>query len=146
MIIEDSFHVDAPLHLTWPVLNDIPRVATCIPYAEITEVVDDHTYRAKVSVKVGPVSVSYRATIVVETIDEDAHSATFRVHGDEITGRGGVRAIVMTRAEADGIRTRITLNTEAQVSGVIATVGGRLIEGVARKTVAQFALSLAALV
>ncbi len=146
MTIEDSFHVDAPLHRTWPVLNDIPRVATCIPNAEITEMVDDHTYRAKVSVKVGPVSVSYRATIVVHTIDEEEHSATFHIHGDEIKGRGGVRATVVTRAQADGQRTHITLHTQAQISGVVATVGSRLIEGVAKKTVAQFALSLSELV
>ncbi|MGP6157596.1 MAG: CoxG family protein [Vulcanimicrobiaceae bacterium] len=146
MTIEDSFHVDAPLHRTWPVLNDIPRVATCIPNAEITEIVDDHTYRAQVSVKVGPVSVSYRATIIVETIDEEAHSATFHIHGDEVKGRGGVRATVITRAVADGHRTQISLHTVAQISGVIATVGGRLIEGVAKKTVAQFAQSLSAMV
>jgi uncharacterized protein len=146
MTIEDSFDVEAPLHKTWPVLNDIPRVASCIPNAEITEVVDDHTYRAKVSVKVGPVEVSYRATVVVQRIDEETHSATFQVHGDEIKGRGGVRATVVTRAEAEGHKTRILLQTEAQVSGVIATVGGRLIEGVAKRTVAQFAQSLAAIV
>jgi len=68
--IDDAFEVDAPLERVWPVLKDVPRVATCIPNAEITEIVDERTYRAKVAVKVGPVSVSYRATIVVELLDE----------------------------------------------------------------------------
>ncbi|HWT04830.1 MAG TPA: SRPBCC domain-containing protein, partial [Xanthomonadales bacterium] len=61
MIIDDGFDIDAPVDRVWALLKDIPKVATCIPRAEITEVVDARTYRAKVSVKVGPVEVSYRA-------------------------------------------------------------------------------------
>lgn len=146
MIIEDSFEVDAPVERVWPLLQDVPRVATCIPNAEITEVVDARTYRAKVAVKVGPVSVSYRATIVVESLDDAAHVATLKVKGDEQRGRGGVSATVVSRATARGGKTHVDLRTDAQISGIIATVGGRLIEGVAQKTVAQFAQNLAKLV
>ncbi|MFY9781113.1 MAG: SRPBCC family protein [Candidatus Baltobacteraceae bacterium] len=145
MLIENRIHVDAPLHRTWPVLNDIPRVATCIPHAEIVEIVDERTYRAKVSLKIGPLALSYHATVVVEKIDQATHSATFHIHGHELTGRGGVRAKVSTRAEADGHRTRIVLQTHAHVSGVVAKLGGPLIEGVAKKIAVQFAKRLAAI-
>lgn len=146
MIIEDSFEVEAPVERVWPLLKDVPRVATCIPNAEITEVVDERTYRAKVAVKVGPVSVSYRATIVVESLDDAAHAATLKVKGDETRGRGGVTATVVSTATARDGKTHVALRTDAQISGIIATVGGRLIEGVAQKTVAQFAENLAKLV
>jgi len=144
--IDDAFEVDAPLERVWPVLKDVPRVATCIPNAEITEIVDERTYRAKVAVKVGPVSVSYRATIVVELLDDATHVATLKVKGDELRGRGGVSATIVSTATADDGKTRVALHTEAQISGIVATVGGRLIEGVAQKTVAAFAANLAALV
>jgi carbon monoxide dehydrogenase subunit G len=146
VIIEDSFEVEAPVERVWPLLKDVPRVATCIPNAEITEVVDERTYRAKVAVKVGPVSVSYRATIVVESLDDAAHAATLKVKGDETRGRGGVTATVVSTATARDGKTHVALRTDAQISGIIATVGGRLIEGVAQKTVAQFAENLAKLV
>ena len=146
MIIDDGFDVDAPLERVWALLEDVPRVATCIPNAEITEVVDDKTYRAKVSVKVGPVSVSYRATIYVESFDDATHTATLRVQGDESRGRGGVKANIVSRATQQDGRTHVDLHTDAQISGIVATVGGRLIEGVARKTVAEFARNLAAMV
>ena len=116
-----------------------------IPNAEITDIVDERTYKAKVSVKVGPVSVGYRATIAVVSIDEDTHTATLDVRGDELKGRGGVRARVVSHAEAVGETTHVTLRTDAQISGAIVTVGGRLIESVARKTVAEFAKNLTAL-
>ena len=146
MTIDDTFEVDAPLERVWPVLKDVPRVAGCIPGAEITETVDDRTYRAKVNFKAGPVSLTYRATIVMKNIDDATHSATIDVQGDDLKGRGGIHATVITGAEAVDGKTRITLHTEAQVSGVIATLGGRLIEGQAKKTVAQFATNLAGIV
>ncbi len=146
MKIDDAFTVAAPLERVWLVLKDIPRVATCIPNAAITEVVDERTYRAKVSVKVGPVAVAYKATIAVESMDDAAHRAAMRVVGDELRGRGGVRAVMTMAAQADGDGTRITISTDTQLSGIVASVGGRMIEGVARKTLAQFAQNLSALV
>ncbi|HMD03447.1 MAG TPA: SRPBCC family protein [Candidatus Baltobacteraceae bacterium] len=145
MTLEDSFEVDAPPERVWALLSDIPRVAGCIPGAEITEVVDASTYRAKVSVKVGPISVNYRATIVVESLDEADYIATLLVNGEELKGRGGMSARVTSRLEPTATGTRARLHTEAQISGIVASVGGRLIESVARKTVAAFAAKFATL-
>jgi hypothetical protein len=146
MIIDDAFDVDAPLERVWPVLTDVPRVAGCIPNAVVTETVDDKTYRAKVSVKVGPVSISYNATIFVESFDEPTHTATLRVQGDDTKGRGGVRATIVSRLEPRDGKTHVELHTDSQISGIIASVGGRLIEGVAKKTIAEFAQRLSKLV
>jgi carbon monoxide dehydrogenase subunit G len=145
MVIDDGFTVDAPLERVWPLLNDIPRVAGCIPNAEITEIVDATTYRAKVAVKVGPVAVGYRATIVVSSLDDATHTATLQVQGDELRGRGGVRATIVSHAEAVEGGTRVSLHADAQISGIVASVGGRLIEGVAKRTIAEFAANLAKL-
>lgn len=147
MIIEDSFAVDAPAGRVWRILCDIPRVATCIPNAQITEIVDDKTYKAKVAVKVGYVAVSYGATIVVESFDEATHTATMHVQGKEIRGRGrgGVKASVVSSVVSRGGKTHVDLHADAQISGIIVTFGGRLIVGVAKKTVAEFAANLAKL-
>jgi carbon monoxide dehydrogenase subunit G len=144
--IDDGFDVDAPLERVWAVLKDVPRVATCIPNAQITEVVDERTYRGQVAVKIGPVSVRYRATIVVESFDDANHVAALRVKGDEMRGRGGVSATIVSTATDLGGKTHVALHTDAQISGIVATVGGRLIEGVSRKTIAAFAENLAKLV
>jgi len=145
MTIDDSFTVEAPIERVWALLTDIPKVATCIPNAEITEVVDEKTYRAKVSVKVGPVSVGYKATIHVEQLDDSTHTAAFRIQGDELRGRGGVKAAVTSRAVPEDGKTRVNLRADAQISGIIASVGGRLIESVAKKTISEFAANLAKL-
>jgi carbon monoxide dehydrogenase subunit G len=144
MIVEDSFHVDAPIDRVWPLLADIPRVARCIPGAEIDERIDDKTFRARVSVKVGPVAVGYRATVQVIELDDARHVARFDVRGDETKGRGGVRAVVTSSATKAEGRTHVTLHADAHLSGIIVTVGGRLIDSVAKKTIAQFATNLSA--
>lgn len=142
MIVDDALDVDAPIDRVWGVITDIPRVAGCIPNAQIIETVDDRTYRAKVTVKVGPVSVAYNATISVESLDEATHTARIRVQGDDVKGRGGVRAAIVSQLESRDGKTHVSLHADAQISGVIASVGGRLIEGVAKKTVDEFARRL----
>jgi uncharacterized protein len=145
MIIEDSFEVDAPADRVWPILCDIPRVAGCIPNAEITEIVDDMTYKGKVSVKIGSVGVGYGATIHVESFDASTHTAKMRIVGNEVRGRGGIKAHVISRVVSRNGKTHVDLHTNAQISGIVATLGGRLIEGVAKKTVAEFSANLAKL-
>jgi hypothetical protein len=146
MKFEDEFDVAAPLARVWPVLTDIARVATCIPGAEITEKIDDRTYRAKVVMNVGPAEVRYRATVAVDELDESEHRVAMSVKGDDTKGRGGVRLSVVSQVTERNGTTHVTLQSDAQISGFLASIGGRLIEGVAKKTVAQFAENLAALV
>ena len=147
MIIDDAVTVDAPLTDVWRALNDVPRVARCIPGASVDEVIGPTTYRCSVKVVVGPVAVNYRTKLTIEELNDVTHRAVLSVDGTETRGRGSVRARVTATAEAAGeAQTRLTLHTDAMVNGVVATVGGRLIEGVAKKTIAEFAGNLSQLI
>ena len=64
---ENSFEVPLPLGDAWHVLLDVPRMAKCLPGAELTETVDARTYKGKVNVKVGPVALTFAG---VATFDE----------------------------------------------------------------------------
>jgi carbon monoxide dehydrogenase subunit G len=55
MQIQNTLSVPLPPTEAWRVLMDIPRVAPCMPGAELIERVDGRTYRGKVSVRLGPV-------------------------------------------------------------------------------------------
>ena len=146
MIIEDSILIAAPLDAVWKALGDVPRVAQCIPGARIEEIVDERTYRCAVAIKVGPVAVSYRATLTVVAHDDAAHRADYAVSGKEARGRGGVNAQMSATASRVGpADTRLDLRTDAKLSGIIVTVGGRLIEGVAKRVSADFARNLSAM-
>lgn len=145
MIIKASFEIDAPPDRVWPMLCDLVLVAACIPNAEITEIVDEMTYKAKVAVKVGSLAVRYGATIFVESFNGATYTATMRIHGNASGGHGGVKASLISQVVARDGRTHVDLHSDAQISGIVATLGGRLIEGIAKKTVAEFSANLAKL-
>ena len=51
MKFENGFEVDAPIDEVWTTILDVEKVAPCMPGAELTEVVDDTTWKGKVAVK-----------------------------------------------------------------------------------------------
>ena len=59
MEFDNSFEVPLPPDQAWPVLMDIRRIAPCMPGAELTEVVDDKTYKGKIGVRLGPVALTF---------------------------------------------------------------------------------------
>ena len=54
MRIEEKFTVAASADAVWAFLTDPQRVAGALPGAEITEQIDENTYKGGMSVKVGP--------------------------------------------------------------------------------------------
>ena len=148
MQLTNSFTVPADPDRAWAILLDVPRIAPCMPGAELTEVVDDHTYKGNAKVRVGPVSLAFAGTAKITEIDEAAHKAHVKAGGSDAKGRGGADADVdftMTAAEGG---TRVDIVTELTLSGSVAQYGraAGLIEEIARQIVDQFAANLAQLV
>ena len=52
--IDKTFEVPEPLEKVWAFLSDPRKVATCVPGAQITDQVDEKTYKVTIKVKVGP--------------------------------------------------------------------------------------------
>ena len=142
MKIENTVEVDAPLDRVWALVNDIPRVAPCMPGAALTGVGDDGTtYEGTVAVKLGPLRMSYKGKVTVEDIDEANHSARLAASGKDTKGGGTARASVETRLEAAGdTRTRLQVTSDVQLTGKVASFGrGGAINDVAARLFGQFA-------
>ena len=153
MQLTNSFTVPAEPARAWAILLDVPRIAPCMPGAELTEVVDDHTYKGNAKVRVGPVSLAFAGTAQITNIDEAAHTAHVVASGSDAKGRGGAQADVdfaMVPAQLDGggSGTRVDIVTELTLSGSVAQYGraSGLIEEIARQIVDQFAANLRAMV
>jgi len=141
MRIENTVEVDAPLDRVWALVNDIPRVAPCMPGAALTGVHDDDTYEGTVAVKLGPLRMSYKGKVVVEGVDEANHSARLAATGKDVKGAGTARASVETRLEAVGDNhTRLHVTSDVQLTGKVASFGrGGAINDVATRLFGQFA-------
>ena len=143
MKLEQSFEVAAPIDQVWHALNELERVAPCLPGAAITDHDDDGTYHGTFQVKLGPTTASYRGTIKIESADESTHTATLKARGTDKRGQGGANAtIVNTLSEHDG-GTTVAAVTDFTITGRLAQFGrGGIMEDVSNRLMRDFAACL----
>jgi carbon monoxide dehydrogenase subunit G len=144
MELEHSFVIPVPPEHAWPVLLDVERIAPCMPGATVDSV-DGDVIKGRIKVKVGPVALTYAGTAHFTERDEQARSITLEASGKETRGAGTASATVRSSLEDEGGQTKVVVHTTMNVTGrpaqfgrgVMAEVGGRIIE--------RFAANLATL-
>jgi carbon monoxide dehydrogenase subunit G len=137
MRIDNSFAVQAPADRVYEFLLDVNRVVGCVPGAQLSEVVDPDTFRGRVRIKVGPVTVSYQGTARITARDAAARSAKLEAEGRETTGSGSARATATMTVAEEGSGSTVTFATELAVVGRVAQFGRGIMEDVSRHLVGQ---------
>jgi carbon monoxide dehydrogenase subunit G len=148
MEFDNAFDVPLPPSDAWRILMDIERIAPCMPGAELTEKVDDRTYKGKVGVRLGPVALSFAGTARFEAIDDANHVARVKASGNDAKGRGGANAAVSFRIEPQGTGSTVLVHTNLTLSGSVAQYGrgAGMIQAVSAQLIKQFAASLRAMI
>ena len=144
MIISNSFDIPLPPDEAWPLLMDVPRIAPCLPGAELLEALPDNAYKGKVSVRLGPVSLAFTGTAKFEEIDAVARTARLKAQGADQKGRGSAAAkVVFALVAVDG-GTRVNVETDLNLSGAVAQYGraAGMLQEVAQQIIGQFARNL----
>ena len=144
MELEHSFIIPVPPEQAWPALLDVERIAPCLPGATVDSV-DGDVIKGRIKVKVGPVQLTYAGTAHFTERDDQARSITLEASGKETRGAGTASATVRSSVQDEGGQTKVVVHTSMNVTGrpaqfgrgVMAEVGGRIIE--------KFASNLAAL-
>jgi len=139
MQIENQFQVAAPPDTVYGFLLDINRVVGCMPGAELSEVVDPTTFKGKVKIKVGPITVAYNGTARIVERDESARVAKLEASGRETTGPGSANATATMSVVEDGAGSTVKLLTDFTVAGRVANFGRGVMEDVSRRLVGQMA-------
>jgi carbon monoxide dehydrogenase subunit G len=142
--LENSFPVAAPPERVFAYLLDVNKVAGCVPGAELSEVVDPSTFKGKVKIKVGPVTVAYNGTARIVDRDDSTHSASIEAEGRETTGPGSARATAHMSVVADGAGSTVKIVTDYNVAGRVAQFGRGVMEDVSRRLVGEMAACIAA--
>jgi uncharacterized protein len=143
MKLEQSFEVQAPIDQVWAALNDLERVAPCLPGAAITGHDEDGTYHGTFQVKLGPATAAYRGTIRIDEADEASHRATLKARGTDKRGQGGASAtIVNTLSSVEG-GTRVDAVTDFSITGRLAAFGrGGMMQDISNRLMRDFATCL----
>jgi uncharacterized protein len=143
MKLEQTFEVRAPLAEVWEALNDLERVAPCLPGAAITGHDEDGTYHGTFTVKLGPMTASYNGTIRIEDVDQAAHRATLKAKGTDKRGQGGANATIVNTLTTEGDVTRVQAVTDFTITGRLARFGrGGMIEDISNRLMRDFATCL----
>jgi uncharacterized protein len=140
--IENRFTVPTPPEALWATLLDVERIAPCMPGAELTDTVDDHTWKGKVLMKLGPVSLSFAGTVTIEERDDDAHRIRLRAKGMEQKGKGAANATITSWLEPDADETAVQMVADIQLTGAVAQLSRGLLPEVSRRLTEQFAACL----
>jgi len=129
--ISKTFLVKAPPSSVWAFLTDVQRVARFLPGAAITEKLDDKTWSGTMTVKVGPVSSSYKGKVVFERLDAAARSAEIVASGIDVRGRGGadLRLTSSLLEKAFG-ETEVTTVSRVNITGILAQMGRGMVQDV----------------
>lgn len=144
MKIDNAFLVDLPVAQAWTVLLDIPSVVPCMPGASLLAVDDERTYRGQVTVKLGPVTVTFQGRARLEEIDEAARTVRVKASGTEMKGRGSAQADVRFSLQPAGAGTRVAIATDVALAGAVAQYGRAqgVIAEVAQVVINTFAQNL----
>jgi len=141
---DNSFEVPLPPAEAWPVLMDIRKIAPCMPGAELTDIVDDKTYKGKIAVRLGPVALAFAGLIRFEELDNVNHTARVTAQGSDAKGRGGANATASFRLEPAGQGSKVLVHTDLTLSGAVAQYGRGvgMIQATAGQIMGQFAKNL----
>jgi len=139
MQLENSFRVNAPPDRVFAYLLDVNKVVGCVPGAELSEVVDSATFKGKVKIKVGPVTVAYSGIARISDRNDAQRTATLTADGRETTGPGSARASAEMRVHTAGEGSTVEIVTEYHVAGRIAQFGRGVMEDVSKRLVQEMA-------
>jgi carbon monoxide dehydrogenase subunit G len=143
MKLEQSFQVEASIDVVWATLNDLARVAPCLPGATITGHDEDGTYQGEFKVKLGPTTAAYRGTIKIVSADEATHTATLSAKGTDKRGQGGANATIVNTLTEVGDATRVDAVTDFSITGRLARFGrSGMIEDISNRLLRDFSTCL----
>ncbi|SDR48965.1 xanthine dehydrogenase family protein molybdopterin-binding subunit [Paraburkholderia tuberum] len=121
------------------VLLDPKALAKVIPGCHALDETAPNQYRADVTVGVGMIKARFEARVGLSEIDAPHR---LRLAGAGISPLGSARGNGLVELTPQGTGTRLTYDYEAQVSGKVAAVGARMLEGAAKVVLRQLFESL----
>jgi len=127
--------VPAPPQQVWAMLMDPATLAAVIPGCDRLEAEGDDAYRGTVNMGVGPVRGRFEAHFRFEDLEAPTRA---RLAGELLGPLGSSAGHADVRLQPEGTGTRVDYTYEVRLSGKVASIGGRMLNGAARILIRQF--------
>jgi uncharacterized protein len=128
--------IDVPIKNVWAYLLDVNKVAACAPGFQSLEELGDEHWKAVVGVGVGAVKAKFILDVTRPELQEPelmVVKARGKAPGSAVDMSGDMHLTAV-----DDTQTRMDWQAHVVVSGTIASVGARLLQGLAEKLTGQF--------
>ena len=135
MKISGTHVLPAAPQQVWDLLNDPARLAKCLPGCEKLEPTGPDQYKVAIKFALAAFSGAYAGAVAL-TEKDAPKSMRMRVEGKGTPGF--MKGEGLLKLAEKGGQTQVSYEGEAQVGGVIAAVGQRMIEAAAKKIIGQF--------
>jgi carbon monoxide dehydrogenase subunit G len=142
MKVQQSFVIDQPRERVWAFFEDVPGVARCVPGVEAVEVLDEEHSKLRMTQAVGPMSATFDLKMrITERVPGDRMA--FTAVGKAVKGAAGnVRTVNTVTLAQDGQGTKVSLESDMAMGGVLGSVGQKVIAKQAAGITEQFAAAL----
>lgn len=128
--------VAAPIEKVWAFLMDVNNVAACAPGFQSLEVLGEEQWKAVVAVGVGAVKAKFTLDVTRPEMREP-EQMTMKGRG-KAPGSAVDLSGDMHLSTIDNGNTQMDWKASVVVSGTIASVGNRLLQGTAERLTGQF--------
>ncbi len=135
MQFSGTVEIAAPRDRVWAFLMDPNQVGSCGPGVESIEVVDADHFKAKAKVGVGFISARFNVDMTIAERSEPER-AVIKAHGQAPGSAADAVATMVLAGPAEG-PTSMDWSADVTISGTLASVGARMIEGTANKMIGQ---------
>ena len=128
--------IDAPIEKVWAYLLDVNKVAACAPGFQSLEELGNEHWKAIVSVGVGAIKAKFTLDVTREELREPEHmvmKGRGKAPGSALELSGDMHLTAL-----DVSQTQMDWRAMVNVSGTIASVGARLLQGTSEKLTGQF--------
>ncbi len=136
MEFSGSQTIAAPIEKVWAFLLDVDKVAACAPGFQSLEELGEEHWKAVVAVGLGAVKAKFTLDVTRPEMQEPERMVVKgrgKAPGSAVDMSGDMR---LTAVDAE--QTRMNWTAIVNVSGTIASVGARLLQGTAERLTGQF--------
>ena len=132
---EGSYTVPVSRQEVWDSLIDPEKLASIIPGCHELDVVGENQYQAVLTIGAGPVKGEFRAQIELADLDEP-NSA--KISGGLTGPLGSSKGVGNVRLDDVDGETQVSYTYEFEITGKVAAIGGRMLDGAAKAIIKQF--------
>ena len=128
--------MNASASTVWLMLMDPDVLAKVVPGISELQKISDNSFKSILNIKIGPVSSSFAGSLQLEDMVEQK---SFTLKAQQNSKIGNANAVVKINLSAvSDAETEVKFDGDVKISGMLATMGQRLLGGVANTLTKQF--------